>query len=238
MNGMLYEIFLHCKLNGRSKEMLVHYYLVPLVFYLLVSNVFTAVIPDVHKTLIQSMTVFSVTMGGVLGSPYTLVEFYGSEIKKAYYVGRIPLWTIAAGNFISALLHMTMMSLIIFFSAPVLFKAEVPENLAGYFLSLFLTMVASLSVGMVFGLYFRSASKMGMATQLVFLPSMMLSGIMFPASLLPEGLQMAGKVLPATWGFEAACQGRISFQAVYPLLLIALVTLLLSLWKLRKISVD
>ncbi len=29
---MLYEIFLHMKLNVRSKELLVHYYIVPFIF--------------------------------------------------------------------------------------------------------------------------------------------------------------------------------------------------------------
>ncbi len=32
MKAMLYEIFLHMKLNVRSKELLVHYYIVPLFF--------------------------------------------------------------------------------------------------------------------------------------------------------------------------------------------------------------
>ena len=35
MKAMLYEIFLHMKLNVRSKELLVHYYIVPFIFYIL-----------------------------------------------------------------------------------------------------------------------------------------------------------------------------------------------------------
>ena len=37
MKAMLYEIFLHMKLNVRSKELLVHYYIVPFIFYILMS---------------------------------------------------------------------------------------------------------------------------------------------------------------------------------------------------------
>lgn len=238
MKAMLYEIFLHWKLSARSKEMLVHFYLVPFVFYILVSSIFTSIIPDVHTTLIQSMTVFSVTMGGVLGSPYALVEFYGSEIKKAYHVGNIPLWTMALGNFLSSLMHLFLMCMIIFFTAPIFFDAVIPENLVQYFLLLLITMAASLCVGMVFGLYVKSASKMGMATQLVFLPSMMLSGIMFPVSLLPASLQTIGKLLPATWGFESMCVDGFQFEKMYPLLIITAIGLFLSVWKLRKISID
>ncbi|WP_419024084.1 ABC transporter permease [Emergencia sp.] len=238
MKAMLYEIFLHMKLNVRSKELLVHYYIVPFIFYVLMSSVFTSIMPDAHLTLIQSMTVFSVTMGGVMGSPYPLIEFYGSEIKKAYHVGNIPLWTLAAGNFLSSLVHIFAMSLVIFFTAPIFFDAVVPKNLAEYFLMLLLVIVVSLCVGLVFGLYTKSSSKVGMATQLVFMPSMIMSGIMFPVTLLPDSLQTIGKVLPATWGFEAMCTENLQFGSYYPLLIIMAITLVLSLWKLRKISID
>ena len=41
-----------------------------------------------------------------------------------------------------------------------------------------------------------------MFSQLLFLPSIMLSGIMFPAELLPQTLTYAGKLLPAAWGYQ------------------------------------
>lgn len=238
MKAMLYEIFLHMKLNVRSKELLVHYYIVPFIFYILMSSVFTSIMPDAHLTLIQSMTVFSVTMGGVMGSPYPLIEFYASEVKKAYHVGNIPLWTLAAGNFLSSLVHIFAMSLVIFFTAPVFFDAKVPADLTAYFLLLLLLIVVSLSVGMVFGLYSKSSSKVGMATQLIFMLSMIMSGIMFPVTMLPEALQTAGKVLPATWGFEAMCAADLQFGNYYPLLIIMAIALALSLLRLRKISID
>ena len=238
MKAMLYEIFLHWKLNVRSKELLIHYYIVPFLFYVLMSSVFTSIMPDAHITLIQSMTVFSVTMGGVLGSPYPLVEFYGSEIKKAYHVGNIPLWTLAAGNFVSSLVHLFAMSLIIFFTAPLFFDAVIPDSLIGYFLTLLLVITASLCVGMVFGLFIKSSSKVGMATQLIFLPSMIMSGIMFPVTMLPDALQTMGKVLPATWGFAAMCTDHLQLGDICPLFIITAIAFALSFWKLRKISID
>lgn len=87
MSAFLYEIALHWRLNMRSKEILVHFYLVPLVFYIFIGGVFTSIDPEAYKTIIQVMTVFGVTMGGVLGSPYPLIEFYGARTKKAYQVG-------------------------------------------------------------------------------------------------------------------------------------------------------
>lgn len=238
MAAFLYGVGLQLKLSIRNKEILVTYYIVPLVFYLFMGMIFTSIIPDAYKTLIQSMTVFGVTMGGVLGSPAPLVEIYGSDIKKSYIAGNIPLWTAAAGNFLSAFVHMFIMSLIIFVTAPTLFDAVIPRNLVGYFLFLALLIAASLSIGMVYGVFIKSTSKLGMVTQFVFLPSIMLSGIMFPGSLLPKTLQYIGKIFPATWGYQGMYRYRIEVQTLIPLVIIIIIMTGISIWKLKKITVE
>lgn len=157
MRAFIYQIGLNWKLNLRSKELLVHYYVVPLVFYLFIGGVIS-ILPDANKTIIQVMSVFAITMGGVLGSPYPLVEFYHSDIKKAYQVGKIPLWTIAASNFISGIMHLFVMSLIILISAPIIFKAQIPENIFIYLLGVILFIIVSLSIGMVL-VYFSKVQR-------------------------------------------------------------------------------
>lgn len=236
MSAFLYEIVLHWKLNLRSKEIPVHYYIVPLIFYLFIGGIFTAIDPGSYKTIIPAMTVFGVTMGGVLGSPYPLIEFYGSENRKAYQVGHIPIWTMAVGNCISGLLHLFIMSMIILFTAPFIFDATQPENMAGYLLALVLLIAADLCTGLVFGLFFQGSSKMGMATQLVFLPSIMLSGVMFSIDLLPDILQNLGKIFPAAWGFKAMVQKQTEFKLLLPILLIILLCTAISAWKLRRLN--
>ncbi len=236
MMAFLYEIWIHWKLNVRSKEFLVHFYIVPFIFYLFIGGIFTAINPEAYRTLIPAMTVFGVTMGGVLGFPYSLVEFYGSENKKAYQAAHIPLWTAAAGNFLSSMLNLFLMSMLIFATAPLLFHAPLPQNPANYFITLILLIAASLGIGMVFGLFLKSASKLGMAAQLVFLPSVMLSGIMFSPAFLPGFLQSLGKLLPATWGYEAMCESEIRAGKLIPLLLIITGAALLSIWKLQRIK--
>ena len=119
MKAMLYEIFLHMKLNVRSKELLVHYYIVPFIFYILMSSVFTSIMPDARLTLIQSMTVFSVTMGRRYGIALSSDRVLRKRSeKKSISCGQHPLWTLAAGNFLSSLVHIFAMSLVIFFTAP------------------------------------------------------------------------------------------------------------------------
>ena len=113
-------------------------------------------------------------MGAILGAPTPLIELYGTEIKKAYKLGGMPLWVGAVNNFISAFIHLFIMSLLIFAIAPIAFHAKVPENIVLYFISLSLLIITNLFVATVLGLVIKRTSKLTMVSQLIFLPSIML----------------------------------------------------------------
>lgn len=235
MGAFLYSIGLQWKLDIRNKGILLTYYVVPLVFFGFMGSLFTSIDPTAYKTLIQSMTVFGVTMGAILGSPTPLVELYGSEMKKVYTVGGIPLWTSAVNNFISGFIHLMIMSLVIFFIAPIAFNAAIPNNLVTYFMSLILFIVTCLCVGTTLGLLVKSATKLTMIAQFIFLPSIMLSGIMFPSDMLPKALQHIGKIFPATWGYLSMCEEIVEFLTILPLLLIIIVAIVVSIFRLQRL---
>ena len=82
MISFLYGIVLQWKLDIRSKSLLATCYIVPLIFFLLMGGIFTSVMPEMRSTLIQSMIVMSVSMGALIGLPPSLIETYGSDVKK------------------------------------------------------------------------------------------------------------------------------------------------------------
>ena len=82
MNGFLYGVALQWRLDIRSKSLLVTCYIVPLIFFLLMGGIFTSVMPEMRSTLIQSMIVMSVSMGAFIGLPPSLIETYGSDVKR------------------------------------------------------------------------------------------------------------------------------------------------------------
>lgn len=238
MNAFLYGIVLQWKLDIRKKGILLTYYVVPLIFFAFMGGIFSSINPASKNTLIQSMTIFGVTMGAILGAPTPLVEVYGSEIKKAYRVGGIPLWVESVNNFVSAFVHLFIVSLVIFFVAPHAFNAKVPENLSAYFISLAIFIIVSLAVGTMLGLLIKSASNLTMISQFIFLPSIMLSGIMFPVKMLPKVLQDVGKILPATWSFKLMTSKTFDIKLLIPLAVIMLISICISGYKLSKICIE
>ncbi len=203
MRAILYGIGLQFKFDIRSKGMLITCYLVPLIFFFFMSGIFTSIDTTATKTLISSMTVFTITMSALMGLPPALAEIYGTDVKKVYKANGAPIWFGVVTQFISSFMHTLIVCLTIFALSPLVFKAELPTDLLWYFLSLILLLAVTLSIGCIIGLLFKQQAKLTMIAMIIFLPSIMLSGIMFPADMLPRFMQYIAYAFPATIAFKA-----------------------------------
>ena len=234
MNCFLYSLVLQWKLDIRSKSLLVTFYIVPLIFFLIMGGIFTSVIPEMGSTLIQSMIVMSVSMGAFLGLPPSLVEIYGSDIKKIYNANGVPIYLGLVTILLSAFVHLMMTCIVILLLAPILFKASLPTQLPIFLLSLTIYIIVSLSIGSILGLTVNNQAKLTMIGQLVFLPSIMLSGIMFPISLLPDFLQVIGLVFPAYWGYRLMLENGFSIENLWYMLFIFCIAVMIGILLLNK----
>ena len=234
MNCFLYSLVLQWKLDIRSKSLLVTYYIVPLVFFLIMGGIFTSVMPGMGSTLIQSMTVMSVSMGAFLGLPPSLVEIYGSDIKKIYNANGVPIYLGLVTILLSAFVHLMMTCIVILLLAPILFKASLPTQLPIFLLSLTIYIIVSLSIGCILGLTLKNQAKLTMLAQLVFLPSIMLSGIMFPISLLPDFLQVIGHVFPAYWGYRLMLDKGLRLENLWYLILVSCIAVITCILLMNK----
>lgn len=198
MKAFLNHLWIQFKMDIREKGTLLTYYLVPLVFYLIIGAVFSSVNPDSKQTMTAAMPIFAITMGAVIGMPVPIVKMREAGVLRAYRVCGIPGWATLLVQALSAFLHLLVVSVVILVTAPVLYGAAIPDNMVFYFLVLFLLLFASISLGLLIGVAARSQSTVAMLSQVVFLPTVMLGGIMFPASMLPVPLRILGNLLPST----------------------------------------
>lgn len=220
MSGFLYSVALQWKLDIRSKSLLVTCYIVPIIFFLLMGGILTSVMPEMNKTLIQSMIVMCVSMGAFIGLPPSLIETYGSDVKKVYKANGVPLYSGLVTMFLSAFLHLMISCVIILLLAPILFDAALPVQLPFFFFSLAIYIMVSLSIGSILGLIVKNQAKLTMIAQLVFLPSIMLSGIMFPSELLPDFLETLGRIFPASWGYRLMSDHGFCLENLWYLILV------------------
>lgn len=236
MSGFLYGAVLQWKLDLRSRTMLITCYAVPLAFFAVMGGIFTSIMPETVDTLIPSMTVFAVSMGALIGLPPSLAEIYRSDIKNAYQANGVPLALGLMLTNISAFVHLFLMSLILYAIAPVAFDAKIPENPAVHVCGVMLLIAASLGVASIIGLAVKDAANTSMFSILIFLPSIMLSGIMFPASLLPEAFGVVGKLFPAAWGYALMAENTLTGHNLWPLFAILIIAALLCAILLKRIE--
>ena len=220
MNGFLYGVVLQWKLDIRSKSLLVTCYIVPLIFFLLMGSIFTSIMPEMRSTLIQSMIIMSVSMGAFIGLPPSLIETYRSDIKKVYKANGVPIYLGLVTMFLSAFVHLMITCVVIVLLAPILFEATLPTQFPFFFFSLVIYIIVSLCLGSVLGLIVKNQAKLTMIAQLVFLPSIMLSGIMFPINLLPNFLEAIGGIFPAFWGYRLMLDNGFCFENLWYLIFI------------------
>lgn len=236
MRAFLYGVFLQWKLDMRSKTLLITCYIVPLLFFAVMGGIFTSVMPQAKDTLIQSMTVFGVTMGALIGLPPSLVEIYSTDIKKVYKANGVPLHLGLVLTNISAYIHLFIMSVVLYFAAPLAFNAEIPDNPERYFISLAVFIAVSLSIASIIGLAVKDQAKTSMVSIIIFLPSILLSGIMFPIGLLPKAFQTAGKIFPASWGYRMMADYIFQLKNLVPLTVLFVLAVFACIILLRRLD--
>lgn len=199
MNTFFKHLWIQFKIDIRERGTLMTYYLVPLIFCFIMGAVFSSINPLARQTMAATMVIFAVTMGAVLGAPVPIVKMRESGVLRAYHVCGIPGWAVLFIYAVSAFLHLLIVSIIIFVTMPLLFGSSYPQSFFAYFLVLFILLFATIALGLFIGVAAQNQSIAMMLSQTIFLPTVMLSGIMFPTSMLPAPLRILGRLLPATY---------------------------------------
>lgn len=220
----------------RSRTMLITCYAVPLVFFAVMGGVFTSIMPETADTLIPSMTVFAVSMGALIGLPPSLAEIYRSDIKDAYQANGVPLSLGLVLTNSSAFVHLLIMSAILYVIAPIAFDAKIPENPGAHFCGVMILIAASLGISSIIGLAVKNTANTSMFSILIFIPSTMLSGSMFPAELLPNAFRLMGKLFPAAWGYALMAENSLTGHNLWPLFVILTAAVLLCAVLLKRIE--
>ncbi len=198
MSAFLNHLSIQFKMDVREKGTLMTFYLIPLAFYAVMGAVFSSINATTKETLASSMIIFAASMGAILGTPIPLIGMRNSGVLRAYRVNGVPGPAVLLIQSASAFLHLFVVSLLILFSSPLLFGAKLPANFGMFLLVLACLLFTNIMLGLLIGSACRNESESTLFSQAVFLPSLLLSGIMFPATMLPKPLMLLGRVFPAT----------------------------------------
>jgi ABC-2 type transport system permease protein len=182
----------------RNRQLLLLNYLFPLGFYLLAGSLMTSLNPTFKETLVPAMAFFAVLTSTMMGLPGPIVEAREAGVFRSYKIHGVPEYSILVIPALTTLLHMVILTLIIVVTAPLLFQAPLPTNWLGFIGAFLLMVLACAGIGLLLGVIATTSRTTIMLGQAVFLPSMLIGGLMFPSNLLPPTLGKIALLLPTT----------------------------------------
>src|SRR5690606_18968708 len=96
--------------------------------------------------------------------------------------------------------------------------------------------IASEALGALLACFVKKQSSLTLVGQCLFLPTVMLGGIMFPASLLPKPMQVVGEILPASQGMRLVSEGVLQYTPLLVLFSLIIVAFSFSVILFKRIS--
>jgi ABC-2 type transport system permease protein len=209
----------------RNKNLLLLNYLFPLGFYLMMGAIMPGINPLFKEAMIPAMLTFAILAATLLGLPDPLVNARETGIFRSYKINGVPAFSILLIPALTTGLHLAIVSMIITISAPLLFDAAVPLNGGYLFLTLTALAIACSGLGILIGVVSPSTRMTVLFSQAIFLPAMLLGGLMMPLEMLPRAAQLAAQLLPATHGMNAFTGLAMGGTAVFnPWLSLAVLT--------------
>jgi ABC-2 type transport system permease protein len=190
------------KTGLRNPSQLLMNYLFPLGFYLMMGLVMTQINPGFTQTLIPAMILVAAMSSAVLGLPGTLVESREAGIYRSFKINGVPALSILSIPMITTVFQVLIVAAIITLSGP-LFDGASPVHW-GAFLGVTVGMAFTFGgFGALIGVVSNDSRSTVLLSQIIFLPAMLLGGLMLPVDMLPASVRRISALLPATHAMQA-----------------------------------
>jgi ABC-2 type transport system permease protein len=203
MNAFIHHFSFEFRTGTRNKQLLLMNYLFPLGFYLMMGFIMAEINPPFRQTIVPAMVVFGILAATLLGIPDPLVNARENGIFRSYKINGIPSLSILVIPALTTVLHLAIVAALITVSAPLLFRAPLPVHWLNFALVFAAMALACAGLSVLIGVISPSSRITVLWSQIVFVPSMLLGGLMLPYSLLPAAAGKLAQLLPATHAMNA-----------------------------------
>lgn len=217
MKAIMNHLSFEFKSVMRDKTLLLMNYLFPLVFYFMMAAIMPSVYADFSKGMVPGMIIFTIMISTLMGMPNPIVLNKEKGIYRSYKIYGVPLKSVFIIPVITTMIHITIVSLIIMLTSTILFKAAWPVDIAGFIGAYIIALFAFTGLGILIGVCAPNGRLTVLLAQMIFLPSMLLGGVMMPTSVLSETVQKASKLIPTTYATNALGAIYSGQQAVFSL---------------------
>lgn len=225
------------KLNIRNMNMVIFAVILPLIVLAILGFLYgtSPAAEGAGFTFLEqsigALCAISICAGGLMGLPLVVSEYRERKILKRFKVTPISPVMLLTVEFLIYVIY-SVISLATLIPVAMLFwKVGVHGSWLAFIGSWLLTMVSTLSIGMMVGGIAKNAKTASVIACILYFPMLIFSGATLPFEVMPKGMQTVVQLFPMTQGIQlmkAAFLGTPLSNVWLPVLVMLSVTIICS----------
>ncbi len=196
------------KLNIRNMNMVIFAVIMPLVILVILGFIYgtkPAAEGAEYTFLEQSfgaLCTVSICAGGLMGLPLVVAEYRERKILKRFRVTPVSPLMLLFVEFSIYVVYCIVSMITLFLAAMLIWNVRINGSIAAFLGSWLLTMISTLSIGMMVGGIARNSKSAGVIASVLYFPMLIFSGATLPYEVMPPVMQKIVSVFPLTQGIE------------------------------------
>lgn len=232
MNAFAAHMSYEFRNTFRNPSQLLMNYLFPVGVYLILALIMTQINPLFADSMMPAMILLAGMSSFLLGFPGPLVELREAGVFRSYRINGVPAFSTLFIPLLTTVAHFLVVSVFVALTAGPLFSGAVPIHWGGFVLVTLLAAFSYGSLGALVGVVSGNSRVTTMLTQLIFLPSMLIGGMMVPLTMLPGSVRSIAFILPTTHlmqAYLAAGFGQPTTETLGTAIVILVASILIAL---------
>lgn len=149
-----------------------------------------------------ALCTISICAGGLMGLPLVVSDYRERKILKRFKVSPISPLTLLSVEFSIYVVYCIVSMLTLFPFAMLVWKVRISGSLPAFLGSWLLTMISTLSIGMMVGGLAKNSKSASVIASVLYFPMLIFSGTTLPFEVMPQIMQKIVAFLPLTQGIQ------------------------------------
>lgn len=197
-----------CKLSLRDMNMVIFAIAMPLVILVILGILYGSkpAAEGVDYTFLEqsfgAMCAVSMCAGGLMGLPMVVADYREKKILKRFRVTPMRPALLLAVELSMYILYCVASLLLCWAVAAIFWNVRFMGSLPAFLGSWLLTMISTLSIGMLVGGVAKNSKQAGVIASILYFPMLVFSGTTLPIEVMPKAMQSLVRLFPFTQGIE------------------------------------
>ena len=194
------------KLNIRNMNMVIFAVIMPLIVLIILGLIYGTrpAAEGAEYTFIEqsfgALCSISMCAGGLMGLPLVVSEYRERKILKRFRVTPVSPLKLLIVEFSIYVVYCIASAITLIPTAIIIWRVKISGSLFAFFGSWLLTMISTLSIGMMVGGVAKNSKSASVIASILYFPMLIFSGATLPFEVMPRVLQKVVSIFPITQG--------------------------------------